>query len=434
MADMRAIRRRRAIVLAIVLLLIAGGVAAIVLLATGGHDKAAGAAPAEDFDGTVYIESNVAASNGNSILAFHYRAGSFKPLSLREYPTGGSGSADLTNSGLLDAEQQVVVNADRTLLFAVNSGSDTIAVFHVAGDGTLTPVEGSPFAAGGRAPASVGVSGDTLLVANKAEDGVRDLSGSPSSYTSFKIAADGKLTQTGPAIEVASVGGRPASPTQAFAVPGKPLMVATEVQGPWRVFQVHGDGTLQLAPGSPHPLDAQVFAPYKPRPRVWAQGITAHPTQPLLYASVANLRKLVVYSYDDQGRLTLERQMPNTGSFLPCWTEINKAGTRLYTGNAGSDNISVYDIGTDPRNPRQIQQVQLKTPGNAWNFEIEPSGRYLFMLNMRAISAIPAGRGNTLHSFSIDADGKLSEMDSSPVQVPVPLKTNPWGLAIVPRR
>jgi hypothetical protein len=277
-------------------------------------------------------------------------------------------------------------------------------------------------------------AGDTLFVANKAEDGVRDLSGSPSSYTSFKIAPDGKLTQAGPAIEVPSARGKPASPTQAFALPGKPLMVATEVEGPWRVFQVGSDGKLTLAPGSPHPLDAQVFAPQKPRPRVWAQGITAHPTQPLLYASVANLRKLVVYSYDDQGRLTLEHQSFNEGSFLPCWTEINKDGTRLYTGNAGSDSISVYDIGTDPRNPRQIQQVKLKTPGNAWNFEIDPSGRYLFMLNMRAIRAIPAGRGNTLHSFSIDADGKLSEMDSSPVQVPVPLNTNPWGLAIVPRR
>jgi DNA-binding beta-propeller fold protein YncE len=187
-------------------------------------------------------------------------------------------------------------------------------------------------------------------------------------------------------------------------------------------------------PDSPHPLEPQIFAPGKPRPQIWAQGIVKHPKLPLLYAGVANLRKLVVYSYDDQGQLELEWQGPNEGSFLPCWTEINKDGTRLYTGNAGSDSISVYDIGTDPRNPRQIQQVKLKTPGNAWNFEIDPSGRYLFMLNMRAIRAIPAGRGNTLHSFSIDADGKLSEMDSSPVQVPVPLNTNPWGLAIVPRR
>jgi hypothetical protein len=39
----------------------------------------------------------------------------------------------------------VIVNRDHTLLFAVNGGSDTIAVFHINGDGTLTPVDGSPF-------------------------------------------------------------------------------------------------------------------------------------------------------------------------------------------------------------------------------------------------------------------------------------------------
>src|SRR3954452_2477938 len=174
MADMGAIRRRRAIVLGIVVLILAGVAAAVVLASRGGDDGGSGgAASSEDYDGTVYVESNVTASNGNSILAFRYKAGSFKPLSVREYPTGGSGSADLTNSRLLDAEQQVVVNAARTLLCAVNARSAPVAGFHIADDGTLTPVDASPFAAGGRAPASVGVSGDSLFVANKAEDGVR---------------------------------------------------------------------------------------------------------------------------------------------------------------------------------------------------------------------------------------------------------------------
>jgi hypothetical protein len=56
------------------------------------------------------------------------------------------------------------------------------------------------------------------------------------------------------------------------------------------------------------------------------------------------------------------------------------------------------------------------------------------MLNMRAIRELPPGKGNTLHSFSIGADGKLKELGSSPVPIPVPLGTNPWGMAVVPRR
>src|SRR3954468_19679625 len=148
--------------LAALLALIAAAVVA--LLAT----SAGGAQPT--FDGTVYIESNGHAKGSNSILAFRYTSGSLRPLDVREYPTGGKGSHDLSNSGALDAEQQIVTNADRTLLFAVNAGSDSIAVFRGAGDGTLSAVAGSPFPSGGKAPSSVGVSGDLLFVANKAHD------------------------------------------------------------------------------------------------------------------------------------------------------------------------------------------------------------------------------------------------------------------------
>jgi 6-phosphogluconolactonase (cycloisomerase 2 family) len=123
----------------------------------------------------------------------------------------------------------------------------------------------------------------------------------------------------------------------------------------------------------------------------------------------------------------------NKGTILPCWTQINVAGTRLYTGNAGSQNISVFDISKDPRHPRQIQRVRLHGIGLPWNFQIDPTGRYLFMINMRAVRAVPPGRGNTLHSFAIGADGKLKELPSSPVPIPVPLNTNPWGMAVVPR-
>jgi hypothetical protein len=46
---------------------------------------------------------------------------------------------------------------------------------------------------------------------------------------------------------------------------------------------------------------------------------------------------------------------------------------------------------------------------------------------------VPPGTGNTLHSFAVASDGKLSELPDSPVNVPVPLGTNPWGIAVVPR-
>jgi len=213
------------------------------------------------------------------------------------------------------------------------------------------------------------------------------------------------------------------------------LMISTEESGPFRAFTVGDDGSLHQGPNSPLALDRRVFGKNERRPAfVWPQGLIAHPTLPLIYAGVANIKRLVVYSYDAQARLKYVSSQLNKGTILPCWTQIDPGGTRLYTGNAGSQNISVFDIKTDPRHPRQIQRVKLHGRGLPWNFQLDPTGRYLFMLNMRAISAIPPGKGNTLHSFSIGADGKLKELSSSPVPIPVPLGTNPWGLVVVPRR
>ena len=47
--------------------------------------------------------------------------------------------------GPFDSDQNLIENASGTLLFAVNSGSNTIAVFHIQSDGSLAPVHGSPF-------------------------------------------------------------------------------------------------------------------------------------------------------------------------------------------------------------------------------------------------------------------------------------------------
>jgi hypothetical protein len=77
--------------------------------------------------------------------------------------------------------------------------------------------------------------------------------------------------------------------------------------------------------------------------------------------------------------------------------------------------------------------VTLRGLGLPWNFQLDPTGRFLFIINMRAVRDIPPGRGNTLHSFRIGSDGRLTELPSSPVPIPVPLNTNPWGMAIVPR-
>jgi hypothetical protein len=387
-------------------------------------------ARAPSASGTVYIESNSAAPGSNQILAFRYANGVLSARGIRRYPTGGSGSHDLSNSGVLDADQEVITNAERTLLFAVNSSSDTIAVFHVRPDGDLVPVPGSPFPSNGRAPSSLGLAGSTLIVANKAQDGVRDLRRVRPNYTSFHVRGDGSLSK--PISSIAVPPG--SSPLQAYVTPDRKVLISSEESGVFRAFRIDPGGRLREGPGSPARMSAAVFPHGRRVPDVWPAGLVSHPRLKILYAELANLNETIVYRWDDQARLTFVRALPNRRSFLPCWTHVNAQGTRMYSGNAGSDNLTVFDIAHDPTDPRQIQSVRLNAAGNPWNFEIDPTGRVIFLLDMRAVRQIPPGRGNQLHALRIAANGRLTEERSSPVKIPVPIGTNPIGLAIVPGR
>src|SRR5579872_2282077 len=125
--------------------------------------------PADPPRNIVYVESNVGTPGGNAILAFQRdAAGNLTPLPGSPFPTGGTGVVDLSLAlGPNDADQQIITNPPRSLLFAVNMGSNSIAVFHILSDGSLSPVNGSPFPSGGVDPVSVGLAGNVLVVVNK---------------------------------------------------------------------------------------------------------------------------------------------------------------------------------------------------------------------------------------------------------------------------
>ena len=105
----------------------------------------------------VYVETNIKTPGGNSIAAFtRLDNGQLQQLPGSPFLTGGAGTQYAGVSvGPEDSDQDIVISPDRSLLFAVNSGSDTIAVFHIAANGSLKQVEGSPFPSGGNDPVSL---------------------------------------------------------------------------------------------------------------------------------------------------------------------------------------------------------------------------------------------------------------------------------------
>src|SRR4029079_140150 len=126
--------------------------------------------------------------------------------------------------GPFDSDQNVITNPEHTLLFAVNSGSNSIAVFHIRADGSLVGVEGSPFPSGGINPVSVGLSNNILVVVNKNEDPHQDTTQSLPNYTAFRVTPQGKLIpipQSTVSVTLCS------SPSQALTPRSAPVVFST---------------------------------------------------------------------------------------------------------------------------------------------------------------------------------------------------------------
>jgi hypothetical protein len=83
----------------------------------------------------VYVEGNDPA--GNKIFAFARNDAncSLTPLAGSPFDAGGLGINFTTALGPFDSDQNVIVNPEHTMLFAVNGGSNTIAVFWINADG-----------------------------------------------------------------------------------------------------------------------------------------------------------------------------------------------------------------------------------------------------------------------------------------------------------
>ena len=370
----------------------------------------------------VYVESNDPA--GNAIFAYkRMDDGSLAPLPGSPFPTGGLGITPTFNLGPFDSDQNIITNADRSLLFAVNGGSDTVAVFKIHKDGSLMPVNGSPFSSGGSNPVSVGLSDDTLCVVNKDNNPTHPGLFLPS-YTTFRVTQEGRLIAVPKSTVYGSLG---SDPTQAQISPDGGLMFdANFMGGLLRSFAIRESGRLD--PRAEIPLPPAVFANTGKPP--WPLGLAVHPKKPLLYVGFVTINQVGIYHYSKAGALRFLRTVPNSGKAV-CWLLLNKDGSRLYGSNTGDSSISVYDLTKDASDPIEIQKVSLHVPtgsnASAFQFGLDPSGRFLHVVSQQA-SPNATVQANALYTLHVGPDGKLTEVLSSPVILPVPDTVRPQGV------
>lgn len=374
----------------------------------------------------VYLNANIGTvSNANVVLGYSNDGkGNLTALPGSPYLTGGTGSAPATGTSLglqTDDDQQVIVNKAGTLLFTVNGFSNTLAVFTINADASLTPVAGSPSTSGGPQPASLGLfdgilsNGNSFLVVVNKESDPNQVNPKQPNFQTFTVATNGTLTHNTGAQVTLPYG---ASPSQA-AIGQQHLVFGMQFAGggvvgvPSQIYsyRIHANGTLGLTNTVQTPT-GNLFL-----------GEVVHPTQTILYAALPVDSQIAVYQYAaGTGILTYQTSVANPGG-LPCWLAINAAGTRLYSGESATNSITVYDL-TNPLLPVQLQHLTL-TATSAESavtvMRFDPTGQFLY-----AISNSPTT--SSLHVMNVASDGTMTET-VTPMTLPVPSGNFPIGLA-----
>ena len=389
----------------------------------------------------VYIETNNPNSGQNAVLAFDRQPGGSLQQIGGPYLTGGTGQINPTNAlGPDDSDKEVIASSDGRLLFAVNQGSDSIAVFRIHHDGSLKLVPGGPFSSGGVQPVSLTIAGDRLFVANRGDE----IAGQPGTvapnYTGFHIEHDGKLTPIAGSTVTLPLG---LSPGQILASQQGDLLFGDNFTPPPLVnvalsntiepFNVDPSGRLTVAPGG-------AIASNATPPLIL--GLAENPTQRILYAGLPGAGGLDVFTYDRNGALHLANTVGSTGKGT-CWVTVSADGKTLYTSDSGTDSVAVYSL-ANPLKPVEIQEFSLNGPkaatgatGNETvNFQLalDPSGESLYVVNHDVAPNNDFASGNQLHVLSVAPDGTLNEVSSSPTLFAaseIPANAHIQGVAVI---
>ncbi len=383
--------------------------------------------PIEDGGKIVYVISNDYHDNANAVLAYRHKPdGTLAPLPGSPFLTHGAGLANPKQVlGPDDTDDPLVISDDGRFLFAVNGGSNTVAVFSINPDGSLTAAPGSPFSSGGQTPCSVAINGRFVYVANKAFDPLHVITQQPN-YTTFEVDDAGRLLPVpNGTIEVPAG----SSPSQVLLSNDRRFLFATdflafmlpteEPTGTLLSFSVQGERGLALAPGAPYVV---------PTGDGGALGLATNPrSDRTLYVGFPVAGAFGVYDIDPStGVLTFVTQL--TAGPATCWLRTNSTGTRLYTLNSGKNAVGVFNT-DNPQAPTPINTFTLKDSQNSGDFSLgfSPDGATLYVVSQNVDSTF-ATNNNWLHVLKVAVDGTVSE-PGEPLQLPVPNDARPQGVA-----
>jgi 6-phosphogluconolactonase (cycloisomerase 2 family) len=375
------------------------------VLALAGSGFSQGVLASDDVTGHLYVNDNTAGVN--TIAAFDRHAnGTLTPVNGSPFAAGGAGTGTIVGS-----QGALQVTADGRFLIAADAGSNQLSVLRIRPDGSLRPAEGSPTPSGGFEPVSVAAHGNLVYAANEGNGTTG------SNYTGFTLGDGGRLTplagSTVPLPKTANPGDILFNSTGTNLIG---IEVGTTVPSTFLIdsFAVGHDGQLTPATGSP--FAAQAAGPF---------GSEFSPTNPRhLYVSNAHggagNGSVSAFTVSRPGVVSSIGGSPFADfQTAPCWVEISHDGRFLYTVNTGSTSISSYRILSDG----SLSYVG-STPFSSglgirpFDARLDPSGANLYVVDA-ALDAVSA--------FAVDG-GTLSELGPSPFALPT--GATPFGVVV----
>ncbi|HEX6507475.1 MAG TPA: beta-propeller fold lactonase family protein [Chloroflexota bacterium] len=378
---------------------IAALVSLLAFAVTGFTTATGSATAASDVVGHLYVNDNTAGTN--TIAAFdRHSDGTLTPLRGSPFAAGGAG----TGKGI-GSQGALQVTSNNQYLLAVDAGSNQISVLRVNSDGELSLVGGGPVSSDGTEPVSIAVHGSLVYVANAGNGGTN--------YTGFTLNPGGHLQPLAGSTVALPDGSLPGDVL--FNGAGTSLVGTRIDTSLIDSFTVGQDGRLTAAPGSP--FSAQRVGPF---------GSEFSPTDPThLYVSNAHdgpgLGSISAYDVATDGSLNAIDGSPVADlQTAPCWVEITHDGQFLFTINTASNSISRYAIAADGSLTLKGSTPFKGSAGvGAEDARLGPNGGMLWVVDTgaRAVSAFAVNGSN------------LTELPSSPTSLPA--GSAPFGIVVI---
>jgi 6-phosphogluconolactonase (cycloisomerase 2 family) len=303
--------------------------------------------------------------------------------------TGGRGSGGTTDP--LQSQGSLTLNGDRTLLFAINSGSGTISSFHLL-DGLPILVDQEP--TGGSEPVAIAEHNGNVYVLNAGGNGA---------IVVFRADNIGRLHEVKDStvhLTATHSGGS----SIAVSPDGRTLAIIEKAPNNIDTLPIHPDGTL-----------GAIVINHSTTPGVFAGVFT--PSGKLIVSENqpggTDISSISSYTVNGDGTITpISSSLPTRGDGN-CWNVITPTGKFVYADNSATSTIAGFAIaGNGALTPIGSTLVGYEQSG-ATNLDIAVSSnsKYIYTLNSSA---------GSVGIFQINSDGtlqSLGEIDGLPKTV-----------------